>query len=124
MKVALLRTHLAGYAKKLLATMPGDVLAFERVPLLGWYIWRRALLKLHLPGGLQPGLVPALELALGACLWIAAKLESRRGTVPKCRAMAGMLGISAAVLVDLEVQVMEALEWSPYSGSGLLEPVM
>lgn len=51
---------------------------------------------------------------LSVCLWIAAKLEEERVLVPRASQIGEPYGLSAADVVDIELDLMQSLNWQPY----------
>jgi len=78
--------------------------------------WQRAAAqqRARAGNGAPAGLTPP-QLAFGVCLWLAAKLEERRVRLPTAGALAGALGISAAAVNALELELMDLLAWRPYA---------
>lgn len=54
-------------------------------------------------------------LGFGVCLWIAAKLDSRRLEPPRARQLAQALGVAGDEILAYELVIMDALEWRPYA---------
>lgn len=95
------------------------------------HLWARCCAAFAAPGAALPAALasaapasattgaavdPCVErLGFSLCLWIAAKLDERRLKLPTSSQLAGALGISAAAVNQLELSVMDLLDWRPYA---------
>ena len=56
------------------------------------------------------------ETMLAGCLWLAAKLEENRRGVPTASKMGLLLSIQKTVVGEVELYLMQLVNWAPLHG--------
>ncbi len=62
------------------------------------------------------GQLVGMPLLLAGCLWIAAKLEEGRKSVPSASRVAALACTNRSLVVAVEIHLMGLLAWQPLHG--------
>ena len=81
-----------------------------------WYLHCLLLLQISIAYMQMLGAERPWETMLAACLWLAAKLEECRRSVPTASKVGLLLGVRKSVMGEVELYLMQLLSWAPLRG--------
>jgi hypothetical protein len=104
-------SQLLGWAGRVLACQLQDAY------LLASHIFKRASTRLDSMLLISLGVTaPCESVTMLVSLWVATKLEGHRRQVAGASKLAAALQLLPGVIVDVEVHLMQLLDWQPYAG--------